>query len=293
METNDRAAARADKKSSDGDLASASADLVASGRDQAAADRELISTARDNAATARDRAAEALERAAGPGGPEYKAAVKFAAKVRANAAADREQAATDRKQAASDRAEAEIDRGRASRDRQHASIDREHAAVDRRQALDELELAHTDGLTGAYRRGAGQAVLQQEVNRSERTGESLVLAFVDLDGLKRTNDIQGHAAGDARLRDVFDAMRSKLRIYEPIVRHGGDEFLCSVAGVAMPDVEERFDEIEVMLNSGENSRSVSVGLAELEAGDSLKDLINRADEAMIRRRSTKSGPQSR
>lgn len=279
--TNDQAASEADRTSSNADLASASADLAASGRDEAAADREIVSTARDTAATARDRAAEELELAQGPGGPEYEAAVKHAGEVRAQAAADRARAAADREEAMIDRAAATLDRGRAAKDREHGAMDREHAAMDRRQAMAELERAHTDELTGAYRRGTGELVLQQELDRARRSGEGLVLAFVDVDGLKATNDHEGHAAGDARLRGVVSAMRSKVRSYEPIVRHGGDEFLCSFAGVEMGDVRTRFDEIEVTLADRERSGSMSVGLAELRAEDSLQDLINRADEALI------------
>jgi diguanylate cyclase (GGDEF)-like protein len=169
-------------------------------------------------------------------------------------------------------------------------MDREHAAMDRRQALAELERAHTDDLTGAFRRGAGATVLQQELDRARRSGEGLVLAFVDVDGLKATNDKAGHAAGDARLREVVSAIRSKVRSYEPIVRHGGDEFLCSFAGVGEADVRARFDEIEMVLEERDRSGSMSVGLAALRAQDTLQDLIRRADEALI---NTRRDPKQR
>jgi diguanylate cyclase (GGDEF)-like protein len=263
--------------SSDADQASATADIAASGRDEAAADREVASTARDNAATARDRAAEEREFAEGPGGAEYEAAIKHAAQVRA-------QAAADRKRAAADRHEAMIDRTAAALDRVRAAKDREHAAVDRHEALAELDRAHTDDLTGAHRRGAGEAALQGELERARRAGHGLVLAFVDVDDLKATNDRDGHAAGDARLRDVVNAMRSKIRSYEPIVRYGGDEFLCSFAGIGIAEVRTRFAEIETILADGNQYGSMSVGLAELESDDTLQDLINRADKALIKKR---------
>jgi diguanylate cyclase (GGDEF)-like protein len=280
----DRAAFEADQASSDADLASATADIAASGRDEAAADREVVSTARDAAASARDRAAEERECARAPGELEYEAAIKHAGEVRAQAAADRERAAADRDEATVDRAAATLDRGHAAKDREHARVGREHAAMDRRQALVELERAHTDELTGAYRRGAGATVLQQELDRARRSGEGLVLAFVDVDGLKATNDAAGHAAGDARLREVVSAIRSKVRSYEPVVRHGGDEFLCSFSGVGVADVRARFDEIEIVLGERDRSGSMSVGLAELRVQDTLQDLIRRADEALIKTR---------
>jgi diguanylate cyclase (GGDEF)-like protein len=278
---NDLAATEADQTSADADQASATADVAATARDDAAAHREIVSQARDSAATARDRAAEEREFAQGPGGEAYAAAVRHAVEVRAQAAADRELAAADRDRATLDRRRAEDDRARAAKDRAHAATDREHAAMDRRQARLELERANTDDLTGAYRRRAGETALQHELDRARRSNEALVLAFVDVDGLKATNDRLGHAAGDARLRDVVSAMRSKLRSYEPIVRYGGDEFVCSIAGVAMSGVKARFDEIEAILGGRYQAGSVSVGLAELRPDDTLAALIDRADEALM------------
>ncbi|MGI8460256.1 MAG: GGDEF domain-containing protein [Solirubrobacterales bacterium] len=284
--TSDLGAIESDQTSSIADLASAKADGAALDRDDAAANREEISTARDAAADARDLAAEKLELAHEPAEGEDEAAIKHAGELRAQASDDREFAATDRKQAAVDRAGATLDRERAAIEREHAAIDREHAAIDRRQARTELERAHKDDLTGAFRRGAGLAVLQQEMDRADRSGETLVLAFVDADGLKSTNDDEGHAAGDARLRDLVSALRSKIRSYEPIVRYGGDEFLCSFVGVGTADVKARFDEINVVLGGRDHSGSMSVGLSELQAGDTLQELIDRADQALNESRGT-------
>jgi diguanylate cyclase (GGDEF)-like protein len=153
--------------------------------------------------------------------------------------------------------------------------------MDRRQAVAELERAHTDDLTGAFRRGAGEAVLQQEMDRATRSGNGLVLAFVDVDGLKATNDQHGHQAGDARLRDVVSAMRSKIRTYEPIVRYGGDEFLCSFAGVDIQGVRTRFEEIDALLDERPGGCSISVGLASHQPEDTLASLIDRADAALM------------
>ena len=283
--TNDQAATEADQTSLDADTASAAADVLASGRDDAAKDREIVSRARDAAATARDRVAEEREFAEGPGGPEYAAAVEHAVEVRAHALADRKLAAADRDRATLNREQAEVDRARAASDRSHAALDREHAEMDRRHAQAELKRAYTDDLTGAYRRAAGVNALQHELDRVRRSGESLMLAFVDVDGLKATNDRLGHAAGDARLRDVAHAMRSKLRSYEPLVRYGGDEFLCSLAGVSLASAKARFEEIDLVLGGRDHPGSMSVGLAELQPNETLTDLIDRADQALIAARS--------
>jgi len=225
----------------------------ATDRDDAADAREIVSDARDSAATARDRAAEDREVIDSPGGPDYEDAIGRSAEVRVQAAADRA----------------------------HSALDREHAAGDRRHAQAELDRANTDDLTGAYRRGAGEIALEHELARARRSGEALVLAFVDVDALKATNDQFGHAAGDARLRDAVSAMQSKTRSYEPIVRYGGDEFLCSITGVDLATVRARFDRIDSVLTTRDHSGSLSVGLAQLRDDETLTELIKRADDALI------------
>ena len=82
-------------------------------------------------------------------------------------------------------------------------------------------------------------------------------------------------------------MRSKLRSYEPIVRYGGDEFVCSLAGVDPATVQERFAEIALLLAGRDHPGSMSVGLAEMRAGDTLDDLIQRADDALVQSRGTR------
>ena len=92
----------------------------------------------------------------------------------------------------------------------------------------------------------------------------------------RVNDAQGHAAGDALLRDVVAALRSSLREADLIVRYGGDEFLCALPAARRPNAAKRLAIAEGVLTSG----SLSVGLAELRAGEHAAALISRADRAL-------------
>ena len=142
------------------------------------------------------------------------------------------------------REQAARDRARAAEDRAQAAADRERAAEEREAALAELRRAHLDELTGAFRRGSGEDALQAEIDRARRGDGTLVLAFIDVDNLRRVNNRDGHAAGDALLRDVVAAIRSQIRSYEPIVRFGGDEFVCAVTGVDLAQAEERFAGIQ-------------------------------------------------
>ena len=119
-----------------------------------------------------------------------------------------------------------------------------------------------------------------------------MLAFVDVDGLKEVNDRHGHAAGDALLIDVAATIRSKLRSYDPIVRFGGDEFVCAFSDFDLDGVRRRFDDILAALDRTRKGCSISVGLAELESEDTLDDLTARGDAALYEAKRRKQGDMS-
>ena len=55
------------------------------------------------------------------------------------------------------------------------------------------------------------------------------VALIDVNNFKLINDRCGHAAGDAALRDIADAVRSCIRKTDILIRYGGDEFCCCFA----------------------------------------------------------------
>jgi diguanylate cyclase (GGDEF)-like protein len=228
-------------------------------RDRQAALRDLQATARDRSAAWRDRAVEQFERATGR---EDSVLVK----VRAAAAADRATAAADR--------------ARAARDREHAAADREQARV-------ELERAELDHLTGFYRIGRGRAAIQREIDRSRGSDGRLVLGYCDVDGLKQRNDELGHAAGDALLRAMARAIRSRVRSYHPVVRIGGDEFVCAISGIDLEEAEGVFGDIQSNFAAADDGGSMSYGLAALRDWDSLDTLLERSE---LELRDAKSRP---
>ena len=301
----DQAGADSDRTASERDRALSEADQLASDHDQRAAERDVaqggplnasrrhayeVSRAERKASTA-ERAATAVLRAQ-TATERLDAADRRdeASRARDLAALDRDRAAEARDRfatqfdpvgpAARVRAQAATDRARAAADRQRAAADREKAAIDRQEVRTALAEAHLDELTGAFRRGSGTLALQREVNRARHSGGRLVLAFVDVDGLKEVNDRDGHAAGDALLFDVAATIRSTLRSYDPIVRVGGDEFVCALSDFDLDAARLRFDEIQAALDRTRKGCSISVGLAELQSGDTLDDLTARGDSAL-------------
>ena len=183
------------------------------------------------------------------------------------------------------RAEAASDRARAVEDRASAAEDRRQAAEERERLEAQLERAQLDDLTGFYLRGLGKAMLQREIDRSRRADGRMVLAYVDVDGLKQVNDTQGHDAGDRLLVNVAEAIRSRLRSYDPVVRMGGDEFVFVISESDLDATRSVVKAIRGALTDRQEDASITVGLAALEADDSLESLCARADAVLRKRKS--------
>jgi diguanylate cyclase (GGDEF)-like protein len=130
-------------------------------------------------------------------------------------------------------------------------------------------------------REAGIVELERDLARARRTNQPFTLVFVDLIGLKDTNDSLGHAAGDQLLRETSNSIRSRLRSYDVIVRFGGDEFVCGLLDMSLAEAAARFSLVSADLATTQQA-ALTVGFAELGAGDALRDLIARADDAMYK-----------
>ena len=102
-------------------------------------------------------------------------------------------------------------------------------------ATDQLkQLARTDGLTDLLNRRAFDEALETEIRRSGRSGTALSLLMIDVDHFKAYNDLYGHPAGDACLRQVAELLRNSLkRPGDVAARYGGEEF-----AAILPDTDE-------------------------------------------------------
>jgi diguanylate cyclase (GGDEF)-like protein len=193
-------------------------------------------------------------------------------------------AESDRARAAADRAKAADDRSRAAADRAEATSQRAEADRVRAEARHNLELAATDGLTGAWSRKFGLDEVSREIERFRRTGEMLTLAFIDVDRLKEVNDTFGHPAGDRLLNLVVETLKANVRPYDVIVRYGGDEFLCVMPNLARPGANHRMKKITAVLAAVNEGHSISFGLAECKPEDGVTEFVGRADEDLLKAR---------
>jgi diguanylate cyclase (GGDEF)-like protein/PAS domain S-box-containing protein len=144
-------------------------------------------------------------------------------------------------------------------------------------------LSVVDEMTQLYnRRGfleLGQALLREA--RSQ--GAPVAVLFVDLDGLKRINDRDGHAAGDAAICAVAEALKKSVRRTDLVARLGGDEFVVLATG--SDDVSMM--EARIRANGRERGMQMSIGVVREEPGDepyALEQLLERADAVMYQQK---------
>jgi diguanylate cyclase (GGDEF)-like protein len=304
----DQTLSDADQSAAATDQASEDRDQMASDRDQATADRERaadanrtpeadiaydlarmqradvsyerLGTRLERATTARDRDLTSLDRDRIADARDKAGRDRDALAAELGERAVEPQTASLERQLELVRAQAAADRARAAADRERAAMDRASAARERARLEAELRSAHLDELTGAYRREMGRLALQHEIERARRSDGRFVLAFIDVDRLKSVNDRDGHAAGDRVLQTVVREIRAKLRSFDPIIRYGGDEFVCGLGGTDLEDAQRRFEAIGVAIEADARI-GISVGLAALGDADTPDDLTERADAAML------------
>lgn len=157
--------------------------------------------------------------------------------------------------------------------------------------------ARHDGLTGLPNRIELEVQLEAAVERAKRSGFSIVLAFIDLDGFKAINDDYGHDAGDELLREVAQRLRAAVRGSDLVARVGGDEFVAVFERVVeLQDLTAVFEKIihdvqqPVTVAAGEVAVGASIGAAAYPKDAAAPDdLVHRADQAMYRAKRSGKG----
>lgn len=151
------------------------------------------------------------------------------------------------------------------------------------------KLIYLDDVTGLYNSRYLSWVLDQEIARSETTGKSFAVLFVDVDRFKDVNDRYGHSVGSKLLKELGEHLKSYVRKGDTVFRYGGDEFVAvlsscdlatarSVAERIRRSVEQKIflDREEIGVQS-----TVSIGIALFpDHAKTKREVIDFADEAM-------------
>jgi diguanylate cyclase (GGDEF)-like protein len=147
--------------------------------------------------------------------------------------------------------------------------------------------AGTDAVAGCMNHRAMRRRLDEEIGRAARAGTPLSAILIDLDDFKAVNDMYGHQAGDAVLRDVVDALVGEFRAADRVARYGGDEFVVILpnadlrnAAAAASRALERMH--AVATGHGGDGISGSIGVAQWHPPMSTDDLLAACDLALLR-----------
>lgn len=151
--------------------------------------------------------------------------------------------------------------------------------VTRRAERYEIE-AHVDPLTQLGNRLAWTKAMVEEEARCRRYGHTACVISVDLDGMKRANDLGGHDAGDRLLRTAAVVLRRVSRMCDQVARVGGDEFALlaveasEIEGHALADRLHR-----AFVSAGVEA---SIGVAARDGSVTMEEAWKAADAAMYR-----------
>ncbi len=151
------------------------------------------------------------------------------------------------------------------------------------------EMATTDSLTGILNRRRFLELAADELERARRYQRDTALIMFDVDHFKQVNDSQGHAAGDQVLRGLTATARETLRGADILGRIGGEEFAVLLPETDLPAASraaERLrraaESMELLTDGGPFAVTVSLGVVLLNPGETLEDLLKRADQALYR-----------
>lgn len=147
----------------------------------------------------------------------------------------------------------------------------------------------TDELTGLNNRRAFMVALQGRFGQAMRSGRAGALLYLDLDNFKLVNDVHGHRRGDEALKSISSILVSQTRVNDVVARLGGDEFGLWLDEIGQNDAVTKAVELlevsavlEAYSGKPDQLLSLSIGIAAFdpESGETLEQLIARADAAM-------------
>lgn len=160
-------------------------------------------------------------------------------------------------------------------------------------ALDRMWIYDT--LTGIYNRAGFFKLSEFMVSQSIKEQIPLCVVFLDVDGLKKVNDIYGHDEGDFLIKSIAAILKENKRHGEILMRYGGDEFVLLASNYDEEAAEEcitRLKEAMQKYNKTFNKpykldASIGYCITTLSSKEELNDLIENADREMYKNKNIK------
>ncbi|MCP4114736.1 MAG: diguanylate cyclase [Desulfobacteraceae bacterium] len=145
-------------------------------------------------------------------------------------------------------------------------------------------LSTTDELTGAYNRRAFNGYLNSNIGRAKRYNEPLSMLMLDIDHFKDVNNSYGHDVGDMVLKDFVRIIKESIRHEDLIARWGGEEFTVLQPQTRKDAALKLSERLREKISAHDFPKAgritVSIGLTELQVGDTADSFVKRADNAL-------------
>lgn len=147
--------------------------------------------------------------------------------------------------------------------------------------------AARDDLTGLWNRRKFMELLQEEIERANRSGHRFTLAIIDVDHFKRINDTYGHLMGDAVLKEISRVLGEACRTTDAVGRYGGEEFTLLMVDTRTEQAVVALERMRKAVEQNDWSRmasglrvTISIGSVEWQVSSSLPQLLGQADTAL-------------
>jgi diguanylate cyclase (GGDEF)-like protein len=170
----------------------------------------------------------------------------------------------------------------------------ERKVAERTEALDRL--VKIDPMTELLNRRGMEDVQGKELSRAARMGRRVGLLWIDIDRFKSVNDSFGHGVGDTVIIAVAKVIQESVRQYDHVARWGGDEFIVLLPECTEETLVVTSERILLHLQNKDIKAAektltvhVSVGGYLAESGETLDDMLNKADKALYQAKANGKG----
>jgi len=151
-------------------------------------------------------------------------------------------------------------------------------------------LSCIDELTKAYNRKSYNESIQYKIDIFKRYNTKFCIAMYDIDDFKSVNDTYGHDVGDKVLVEMTKNVQDNIRVTDKLFRVGGEEFILIFSSSELGNTHLVIDKIRVMISELkliENKEvTVSIGLTEVSAEDTIDSIYKRVDQLLYQSKNT-------
>jgi diguanylate cyclase (GGDEF)-like protein len=151
-----------------------------------------------------------------------------------------------------------------------------------------------DGMTQLFNQSYMETIAEQRLAEAERLGQALSVVFLDIDNFKSYNSHYGHLTANIIIQGLAEMLLKSIRSFDIACRWGGEEFVIIMPNMTLENLRKRVEELRIdvermQLKDGDQilqGITASFGIAVSEPGITVKDFLNRANQAMFEAKRT-------